>query len=107
MAALTGNGQVTKISGLNEFIGMGLSSQITAGENRGRTAQHEYVLVAYQMSVSATGGWKLELPRRHYAGAKDFSLPVWVSHGQDPISLQAVGGMLTKPIAGRLIHQRW
>jgi len=75
-------------------LGMGLSSQITAGENRGRTAQHEFVVVGYQTGLSVSGDWTLELPDLHYAGAEDYALAVWVSDRQNPAPLQAVGGML-------------
>jgi hypothetical protein len=79
-------------------LGMGLSSQITAGENRGRAAQHEFVVVGYRTAVSASGNWILKLPKLHYDGAEDYALAVWVSGSDNPIPLQAVGGLLPQKI---------
>jgi len=84
-------------------LGMGLKSQITAGENRGRAAQHEFVVVGYRTDVSASGDWKLALPRLHYDGAnKEYALAVWVSGSHNPAPLQAVGGILPEGIVSLL-----
>jgi len=84
-------------------LGMGLSSQITAGENRGRAAQHEFVVVGYRTAVSASGNWILKLPELHYNDADDYALAVWVSSSENPAPLQVVGGPLPRK-AVRLIQ---
>jgi hypothetical protein len=83
-------------------LGMGLSTQITAGENRGRTARHEFVVVGYDTLVSANGEWQLSLPDLHYQKAGDYTLAVWVSDAQSPVPLQAVGGWLPPQIVRHL-----
>lgn len=76
------------------LLGMGLSTQIKAGENRGRHAQHDFVVLALQ-SVSGTGAnWRTRLPRASAPGASGYALAAWVSAADDPSPLQATGGFL-------------
>ncbi len=83
-------------------LGMDLSTQITAGENRGRTARHEFVVVGYDTVVSPNGEWQLSLPELHFQKAREYALAVWVSDGQNPAPLQAVGGWLPTQIVRHL-----
>lgn len=43
-------------------LGMGLSSEITAGENRGRHSRHEFVVLAHRSAHGTTGHWSLDVP---------------------------------------------
>jgi hypothetical protein len=79
------------------LLGMGLMSQILAGENTGRSARHEFVVIAYKSLGSANAQWKTSLPALHYTDAKHHALAVWVSRNDDPTPLQAVGGELQGP----------
>ncbi len=76
-------------------LGMGLISHIKAGENKGRTARHEFVVVGYKTLVANNGIWSTRLPEPHYNEATHYALAVWVSHLNDPSPLQAVGGLLS------------
>jgi hypothetical protein len=72
-------------------LGMDITSKIAAGENAGRTAQHDFVVVGYK-SVPGNGVWETSLPTLHYNGAKRLALAAWISRGNDPTPLQVVGG---------------
>jgi hypothetical protein len=76
------------------ILGMGLVSHIEAGENTGRTARHEFVVVGYKTINSNNGHWATSLPALHYEAARQYAIAVWVNHLNDPTPLQAVGGQL-------------
>lgn len=75
-------------------LGMELTSHISRGENEGRTAQHEFVVVGFDAVDSDSSTWKMKLPKLHYANAKQYALAVWVSEGNNPTPIQVVGGLL-------------
>ena len=75
-------------------LGMDLVSQIKAGENTGRTARHEFVVVGYKTIDSNNSRWATSLPTLHYTAARQYALAVWVNRLNDPTPLQAVGGEL-------------
>jgi len=87
---------VTPVSGtltLNiAVLGMDLMSQIMAGENQGRTARHEFVVLGYKSINSTDAQWMTNLPSLSYTGARRYALAAWVSREDDPTPLQAVGG---------------
>ncbi|MCW9023237.1 MAG: DUF1223 domain-containing protein [Gammaproteobacteria bacterium] len=76
------------------ILGMNLKSQITAGENEGRIARHEFVVVGFKSISSTTSQWKTTLPPLHYSHAMEYALAVWVNKSGDPSPLQALGGKL-------------
>jgi len=76
-------------------LGMGLSTRIQAGENAGRAARHEFVALSQASQTSAAGRWRGSLPwPAATIGATRLALVAWVSHGDRPTPLQAVGGYL-------------
>ena len=76
------------------LLGMDLVSRITAGENKGRTSRHEFVVIGFK-SVSGPGGhWQTRLPDLHYPDAEFRALAVWVTPARSLRPLQAVGGYL-------------
>lgn len=74
-------------------LGMNLTSVIERGENEGRTAQHEFVVVGFNSIASNDLKWNTILPALHYAKAKKYALAVWVSEINNPTPLQVVGGV--------------
>ena len=76
------------------ILGMDLISHIEAGENKGRSARHEFVVVGYKTINSNNGHWATSLPTLHYEAAKQYAIAVWVNRVNDPTPLQAVGGEL-------------
>lgn len=75
-------------------LGMDLESDILAGENSGRQAQHEFVVVGYKVLRSNKPYWKTNLPSRHYKKAKQHALAIWVNRSGNLQPLQATGGYL-------------
>jgi len=75
-------------------LGMNLVSDIKAGENTGRSARHEFVVVGYKTINSNNGHWATSLPALHYTAARQYAIAVWVNRLNDPTPLQAVGGQL-------------
>lgn len=75
-------------------LGMGLVSKIERGENEGRTANHEFVVVGFDDLESDNLKWNMELPELNYSKAKKYALAVWVSNIGDPTPIQVVGGLL-------------
>ncbi len=89
---------ITPVSGgltLNiAVLGMGLESQIMAGENEGRSARHEFVVVGYKALNSVNPKWETTLPDLNYKDAEHYALAVWVNRNDDLTPLQATGGEL-------------
>lgn len=75
------------------ILGMGLVSDIRAGENRGRRARHEFVVLARGQLSAGEGRWTGSVPKPKLK-AERYALVVWVSRGQDPRPLRAVGAYL-------------
>jgi hypothetical protein len=77
-------------------LGMGLTSEIRAGENAGRRSQHEFVVLARQQMSSDNGRWRGTLPMPETdLNAPRLALAAWVSRPGDPTPLQATGGYLS------------
>ena len=75
-------------------LGMGLTTKIERGENAGRTAKHEFVVVGFNSSISNNSQWNMQLPELHYSQAKKYAVAIWVSEVNNPAPLQVVGGLL-------------
>lgn len=67
------------------LLGFDLTSKVTHGENAGSTLKHDFVVLEHL--TSTTGTLK---PQMKGAGA----IAAWVSQGDDPTPVQAVGGWL-------------
>jgi hypothetical protein len=76
------------------LLGVGLSSDIEAGENRGRHARHDFVVLARHQLSGGGPQWRGELPPNTQPAAQRLALAAWVSRAGDPTPLQAVGGWL-------------
>ena len=76
------------------LLGMDLESSITAGENKGRTSRHEFVVIGLKTLQGQDGHWQTRLPELHYPGTEPGALAVWVTHPHSLEPLQAVGGYL-------------
>ena len=77
-------------------LGMGLVSNIRAGENVGRHTTHQFVVLAHTRVISDTLRWQTTLPRIHDQHANRKALVVWVSNSENPTPLQATGGFLPR-----------
>lgn len=76
------------------ILGMGLTSHIERGENEGRKAKHEFVVVGFNSKDSNNLEWDMKLPKLHYDKVEKYALAIWVSEVNNPTPLQVVGGIL-------------
>lgn len=77
------------------LLGMGLRTQIQAGENAGRHSEHEFVLLKQaQLHKDGNGRWTGVLPGPDDVQANRYALIAWVSLPGSPAPIQATGGML-------------
>lgn len=82
-------------------LGMGLVSEIRAGENRGRELHHEFVALALARFDGTGGAWRGSLPAPEpTARPTRLAVAAWVTRPGDPQPLQAVGGYFpAQPVA--------
>ena len=73
------------------FLGGGIVSRVTAGENNGETLHHEFIALAL---VHAPLGCDLALPAPKVSGVTRHALAVWVTRRGELAPLQATGGWL-------------
>lgn len=73
-------------------LGMALNNNIVRGENAGRKARHEFVVVGFGSEISHDARWKMQMPALHYLKAKKYAVVAWVSSSNDPTPLQVTGG---------------
>ncbi|WP_084610107.1 DUF1223 domain-containing protein [Sedimenticola selenatireducens] len=76
------------------ILAFGLTSEIAAGENRGRQLAHEFVVVGMSASDAADLNWQMQLPEIRPTDAKRHALVAWVSEPDRLRPLQATGGWL-------------
>jgi hypothetical protein len=79
------------------LLGMGLESEVKAGENRGRKLHHDFVVLGMR-TVTLSGGaggftGTAMLPRPTEAAAR-YAVAAWVSVDRRAAPIQAVGGFL-------------
>ena len=82
------------------LLGMGIETRVKAGENRGRTLAHEFVVLGTVTGAlrraGAAYGYRGRLPVAAAAHDKAGALAVWVTRGSETAPLQAVGGLLRR-----------
>ena len=80
------------------ILGMDLSTQIQAGENRGRHSQHEFVVLTHQAFTAPQPHWTIpwhQISRQlTKQAAPRYALAAWVSQPDNQTPLQATGGYL-------------
>lgn len=85
------------------LLGHGLRSRVTAGENRGETLAHHFVVLAQAAhkldNAAGEGGATFSLPAAPDASAPRRAVAAWVTHAGELEPLQATGGWL--PAAAR------
>jgi hypothetical protein len=60
------------------YLGMGLVSKVTAGENRSRTLTHDFVVLKHFKQKGASN-WQVTLPEIEDQGQQETAIAVWVS----------------------------
>ncbi len=78
-------------------LGFGLSTEVRAGENEGRTLSHDFVVLGYARTPMSRAGARFAasgaLPQARVAAPRR-AVAAWVSPPGDPAPLQAAGGWL-------------
>jgi len=75
-------------------LGMDMVVDITAGENEGRLAKHNFVVLGYSSLLSDKSSWNMQLPVFKSVKSARYAFVSWISTQSDPTPLQAVGGWL-------------
>jgi len=73
------------------ILGGGITSKVTAGENRGATLRHEFVALAL---TQGNPGDAIPLPRIHREEVSRYAIAVWITRRGELTPLQATGGWL-------------
>jgi len=78
------------------ILGMGLQSEVSAGENAHRVLKHDFVVLQHQQKkVSAkAASWQLQRPTIPMRGQTRSALVVWLSMPESQQVIQATGGYL-------------
>ena len=78
------------------ILGIGLESNIGAGENSGRQLAEDFVVLGQQTATIPTTSntWRLDWPQLKPHNANRLAVAAWISRGGHPAPLQAVGGWL-------------
>lgn len=75
-------------------LGVDMVVNIMAGENEGRKAKHNFVVLGHSSQLSNNMTWKMKLPKIKRQISSKVGFVAWVSSKEDPTPLQAVGGWL-------------
>jgi hypothetical protein len=83
----------------------GLSSDVKAGENRGRRLIHDFAVLNFVTVLMTRNGDTLHsqfiLPPRPGVAGSSVAVAVWVTHAEALEPLQATGGWLVRPASNR------
>jgi len=80
------------------LLGIGLSSEVTRGENRGKTLNHDFVVLGISSySSSQAGQWQGVLPTPSNKAPK-YAVAAWITEGGSLKPVQATGGYLAAAI---------
>ncbi|MEM7430304.1 MAG: DUF1223 domain-containing protein [Pseudomonadota bacterium] len=79
------------------LVGMGLETEVRAGENKGRKLEHDFVALNVQSVAleNSAAGYKAitELPQSDIESNR-YAVVAWVTNGKTQAPIQAVGGYL-------------
>ncbi|UTW13502.1 DUF1223 domain-containing protein [Marinobacterium rhizophilum] len=75
-------------------LGMGLHTEVKAGENSGRRLSHDFVVLDYHRRAPENGRWSLDLGAVPDKGQRRVALVAWVSLEANLQPLQVAGGFI-------------
>ena len=77
-------------------LGMGLSTQVNAGENRGKKLHHDFVVLSHSQPRGDDSHliWSVDMPDIPDKGQQRNALVVWLTPASSQDVVQAVGGYL-------------
>jgi len=78
------------------LVGFDLKTEVRAGENRGRELRHDFVVLAKETFSGTKLLWngRLPMPTSDHNPSR-IAVAAWISDGNDPRPIQAVGGWLS------------
>lgn len=76
------------------YLGMGISTDVKAGENKGRTLQQDYVVLDNISQISQTNNWLMQLTPPPEKGQQQTGIAIWVSAIDSLNVLQADAALL-------------
>ena len=78
------------------LLGLGLETAVKAGENRGRTLKHDFVVLeSMTFDRQLNQSWQGTLPTSTIAAPR-YAVAAWVSDESSLQPIQAVGGLLVQ-----------
>ena len=87
------------------LLASGLSSNVKAGENRGRLLSHDFVVLtlatASLVRIGDVAQGEFVLNKQRNATESDLALAVWITPAGRPEPLQATGGWLSRTASAR------
>lgn len=79
------------------ILGFDLKTEITRGENRGKTLTHDFVVLSHIRSVAEDGKWELKLPSLSTKDKSEkYAIAIWVNKPGDLDPIQATGAWISK-----------
>jgi len=75
-------------------LGVGIKTNVLAGENRGRKLDESFVVLYHKKHASSDGKWEVSLKDVEFNGIKKLAIALWVHPENDLVPLQATGGWL-------------
>ncbi|MFW2372439.1 MAG: DUF1223 domain-containing protein [Gammaproteobacteria bacterium] len=75
------------------YLGMGLSSKVSSGENSGKYLSHEFVVLDYKNQLGRDE-WTMTLPEIPDFGQKQTAVVVWLSNLNQLKPMYIAGGLL-------------
>ena len=80
------------------ILGTDLKTEVKRGENRGRTLEHDFVVLDYKViKPSAAGEWQGSITAPGISAPR-YAVAVWTSEANSQLPLQATGGYLSDDI---------
>jgi len=77
-------------------LGVDLSSEVTSGENHGKTLEHNFVVLGISSYANGDDAvWSGQLPEPSVEAPR-YAVAAWVTEGQSLKPIQATGGYLAK-----------
>lgn len=75
------------------LLGVGIRTDVKAGENSGHVLAQEFVVLGHRQLTSSNGAWQLKLPIASQKAPK-YAVVAWVSDVDNQSPIQATGGWL-------------
>jgi hypothetical protein len=77
------------------LLGMAIETKVRAGENKGKTLKHDFVVLNQQMFSAKQPLWNVDIDSSFFDSRfKQLAFVAWVEYEQNPAPIQAVGTIL-------------